>query len=600
MQFQNISVFLLLIPDSHLVLNMINGILTWYIINAFVTMYFRKTGIKNSENMKNKIVLIICGALLPWCLLIAQIRPERPDNFKSWHYKYTIEDLQKKYSDSMMKKAAIDMKQMNEVNTTGRFSPYIDSLKTHLLPDWYRDAKFGIFFDWGLYSIAGYDEIGFKRAAYPDWYLKNMEGPLKTYHDSVWGSDFKRDDFIPLFTARGFNADEIISLVKQSGAKYFIPFNKHHDGFCLWNSEYTQRNVVDMFPGRDLTAELVEACKKYDVKHGFYFSVEDYEYPVITKDKSLGLRLWSNDVQDITKVKSRDDVVVLNFNSPEHNKIVSGKVPVVNFIDQYIVPQAKNYIDKYDPDILWFDGEWTRKAEYYKTPDLVAYFYNKALGRKEVAANDRMGIGTREHCGDFYTSETDEITTTTDHIWEENRSMGASYGYCWKDNDASMLSADQLIKMLVRIVAKNGNMLLLVSPDGSGKIPDSQVYRLKEIGEWLKVNGESIYNTRPYYVPCQNTQLGQTVWYTRSKDGKYGYAIIFEMPQSAENIILTEAKPVWHKNVYFLGCEKPLKPGKDWVDTGKSYGMVVKIPAELRDPKNRPCKYAWVIKYETR
>ncbi|MBN2092714.1 alpha-L-fucosidase [candidate division KSB1 bacterium] len=543
------------------------------------------------------IILILTLFYLPEFLQAQQIQPKRPQNYQPYRYKYSIEKLQKSYSKSMIKAAKAEMAELIRINNEGRYKASLESLDTHPTPEWYVDAKLGIFYDWGPYSIAGYGEKGWSRARYPDWYLNHLYGRYKAYHEATWGKDFQRDDFIGLFTAENFNAEEIVQLAKQAGAKYFVPFNKHHDGFCLWDSKFTQRDVVDMVPGRDLTGELVEACEKAGLYHGFYFSVEDYEYPVIVGNgKDLKIRLWSKEMApDNAGVIETKGEVFTEFNPVFHNRILSGKIPVTNFIDEYIVPQAKDFIDKYHPDILWFDGEWQRPAEYYKTPEIVAYFYNQAEGKKEVVANDRLGKGTREHHGDFYTSETDEVVTKMDYPWEENRSMSESYGYNWSDSLKNYLRPDELIKMLVRIVAKGGNLNLIVNPDGSGKIPEIQQNLLRELGKWLAVNGEAIYNTRPYEVLCDNTQLGQPVWYTMSKDSTYGYAIIFNWPKS-ETFICTGANIKWDTEVYMLGYDKPLK----WVDTGrKLWALSAKIPAEiLIDHNKRPCQYAWVLKFE--
>ena len=282
------------------------------------------------------------------------------------------------------------------------------------------------------------------------------------------------------------------------------------------------------------------------------------------------------------------------FDGVLHNRMLSGKIPVRNFIDQLIVPQAKDFIDKYDPDILWFDGEWHRPAEYYRTPEIVAYFYNRAEGRKEVVSNDRLGRGTREEYGDFYTSETDEVVDKMDYPWEENRSMSESYGYNQADSLENYLSAGELIQMFVRIVAKGGNLNLMVNPDGTGKVPDIQMDLLKELGDWLKVNGEAIYGTRPYEVISDNTQLGQPVWYTMSRDSTYGYAIVFDWPKS-ETFICKGANMIWESEVTMLGHDEPLK----WVDTGRgTWGMSARIPEEmLGNPETRPCKHAWVLKF---
>ncbi len=549
--------------------------------------------------MKGKI--IIHTLALGWLILMTacENKPTNPtdgaDNFTPYHYKYSIEALRGSFSEAMMTDAGKVMEDLVKTNMNGPYKPDFSSLDRHTAPEWYLDAKLCIFYDWGPYSIAGYGEKGWSRARYPDWYLNRMYHDYKDYHSKTWGKDFQRDDFIPLFTAKNFNAGDIVNLVKMSGAKYIVPFNKHHGGYCLWDSKFTKRDVVDMYPGRDLTAEIVDACKKDGIHFGFYFSVEDYEYPMIDRNDSLYIRYWSSgmapDNAGVAEVKGE---VTGRFIPEKHNRMLSGKVPVRNFIDDYIVPQAKEFIDKYDPDILWFDGEWQRPAEYYKTPEIVAYFYNHAEGRKKVAANDRMGQGSRENHGDFFTSETDEVVETMDYPWEENRSMSESYGYNHTDSLENYLTPDELIQMLVRIVAKGGNLNLIVNPDGTGEVSAIQRNLLRELGDWLSVNGEAIYGSRPYEKICDNTQLGQPVWYTMSKDSTYGYAIVFEWPKS-ETFILSGANPVWDSQVYMLGYDKPLQ----WVDTGrKKWGMSVKIPAEmLADPDSRPGKHAWVIKF---
>jgi len=543
-----------------------------------------------------KCILFLLAFCMSNSVFTQETAPSHIKKHQSYKYKSSIEQLGEKYSKKMISEAQKEMKDLNEVNFLGKYKPILDSLDQHETPEWYIDAKLGIFFDWGPYSIAGYAEKGWSRARYPDWYLHNMYTSYINYHEKTWGEDFHRDDFIPLFTADNFNVKEIIDLTKSSGAKYFVPFNKHHDGYCLWNSSFTQRDAVDMFPGHDISAELVEECEKQGLYHGFYFSVEDYEYPMFNQKNELVIRTWSDgSTPDDIGPDGIPNEKTTAFKPEFHNRILSGKIPVYNFIDEYLVPQAKEFIDKYDPDILWFDGEWHRPATYYKTPEIVAYFYNMAEGRKEVVANDRLGKGTRGVNGDFYTSETDEVTEKMDFPWEENRSMSESYGYSKTDSLENYLTPDELIEMFVRIVAKGGNLNLMVNPEGSGEIPELQKNLLKELGDWLKVNGEAIYNTRPYEVVCDNTQLGQPVWYTKSKDEKYAYAICLNWPKS-ETFICTEANMKWETNVYMLGYEEPL----EWVDTKRDkWALSARIPEKMiKDKKNRPCKYAWVLKFE--
>ncbi len=539
-------------------------------------------------------ILSICNVLIFY-----NCQPEiKQVEFEPYSYKYTIEELHKEFSDEMIAEARMDMEELYEVNASGKYKASFESLDQHKAPEWILDAKLAIFYDWGPYSIAGYGVKEWNRARYPDWYLAHMYGPHIDYHRSTWGEDFQRDDFIPLFTASNFNAKDIVDLVKMSGAKYLVPFNKHHDGYCLWDSKYTHRDAVDMMPGRDLTAELIDACKKAGIYYGFYFSVEDYEYPMIDENNELYLRYWQDNyvMPPGNAIKNEETGFIKGkFISEIHNRMVSGKIPVTDFMEEYMVPQAKDFIDKYDPDILWFDGEWHHEAAYYKTPELVAYFYNRAEGRKDVVANDRMGKNTRKNHGDIYTSETDVVVDKIDHPWEENRSMSESYGYNQSDSLENYLSPDDLIQMLVRIVAKGGNLNLMVNPDGSGEVSQIQMNLLKELGDWLNINGEAIYGTRPFETLCDNTQLGQPVWYTMSKDSTYAYAIVFDWPKS-ETFICRNASIVKGSEVILLGYDKPI----EWVDTGnRLWGLSAKVPeGMLKNPETRPCDYAWVLKFK--
>jgi alpha-L-fucosidase len=485
-------------------------------------------------------------------------------------------------------------REIEAVLAAGPYRPTWDSLGRHPVPEWYVDAKLGVFYDWGLYSVAGHDEKEWKKARYPDWYLHHMYTSLKDYHARTWGVDFERDDFIPLFTAEAFDAEEVVDLVVESGARYLVPFSKHHDGFCLWDSSFTHRDVVDMGPGFDVAGALVRACRKHSIRHGFYFSVEEYEYPVARPDGTLALRLWNERMADGAKANRVLDEVLAPL-EPRFERRISGKVPVPDFVADYLIPQAREYIDRYEPDILWFDGEWERPSDYYRMREIGAYFYDRAEGRREVVMNDRLGRETRRAYGDFYTSETDEITEPIDRIWEECRSMSGSYGYERGERTEDYLSATELVHMLVRIVARGGNLLLIANPDGDGRLPEVQVERLRQLGRWLGVNGEAIYATRRYETHVEATQLGERTWYTRSKDSRYAYAILLDFPRD-ETVVLSKANPKHGTAVHMLGYDEPL----EWVDTGKdAYGMVVRIPEEMRrDSSRRPCDHAWVIRFE--
>ncbi|MDR2859678.1 MAG: alpha-L-fucosidase [Mediterranea sp.] len=460
----------------------------------------------------------------------------------------------------------------------GPYTPDINSIRQHKCPEWFIDAKFGMFIDWGLYSVAGWDAKRDKGAMYPDWYMNNMltSEKVKEYHEKTWGKDFKPDDFIPLFTAENYNPEWLVNLAKDAGMKYIIPFCKHHDGFCLWPSSYTERDAMDMGPKKDLIRPLVDACYKNGLKFGFYFSLDEWYYPVI-KDGKKQIREWGAhrySPWDASKTKIH----------------LTGKHPVEDFFGDYIIPQANEFIDMYDPDVLWFDGDWEMFAEEYRSPEIVAHFYNGAEGRKEVALNDRNGR-TRFKVGDFFCSEYHGLPKGYEfkHPWEENRGISQSFGYNREDTEENVLSAKDFIHLFIRTVSENGNLLLIVNLDGKGGLPEVQERRLREIGKWLHINGEAIYASRPWLAAEQDDGK---IHFTQSKDGKTVYAICTEFPKD-ELVINSLYLGKSSGKVAMIGADSiPLEwsqfPGHDYTK------LIVKIPENLYDKRQN--EYAWVFK----
>lgn len=472
-------------------------------------------------------------------------------------------------------------KNNSSAKSENMYQPTIQSIQTHQCPEWFKDAKFGMFIDWGLYSVAGWapkQETG--KAMYPDWYLLNMYllSDWREYHTKTWGERFKRDDFIPLFTAEQFDPAGLVQLAAECGMKYVIPFCKHHDGFCLWPSSLTQRDAGEMGPKRDLIAPLVHECRKRDIKFGFYFSIEEWEYPVIENDQ-LQIRLW--ECGDFPQQ-------LVPYIRHEIDGKITGKVPVEDFFGDYIIPQAKEFIDMYDPDLLWFDGEWQTPVEETRTPEIVSYFYNQASG-KNVAVNDRLGKDLRFKAGDFFTSEYHSLEseqTKVAHKWEECRGISQSFGYNRQDTEANVVSAKELIRMFVKIVSENGNLLLIVNLDGQGALPEIQEKRLREIGAWLRINGEAIYGTKPWILSHQ----GEFIRFTQSKDDKNVYAICTEWPGKMlkiDSINLAE-----NGNITMLGTNEKIQ----WEQ--KDGFLKILIPESLK--KNKPCEHAWVFKLTTK
>jgi alpha-L-fucosidase len=569
--------------------------------------------------MKRLRLLLICIAT--WAYTVnsfSQVQPKRPEGFEPYKYKYSIEQLNEKYSDDMMKRAVVDVKKMTEVNEKGTYKPNAESLAKHTMPDWFRDAKLGIFFDWGPWSAAGYasprdPKLG-TGGSYPDWYEFLMDYSYKSYHDSIWGADFRRDDFLPLLTGTNLNAEEYMDLAVKAGAKYFVPFGRHHAGWTMWESQYTFRNAKEMGPKRDIEMEFANAARKRGLKFALYFSIAEWEYPVIV-DKRISQ--WDPTAhlavfQDAMAILPRP-LPYASFFPAIHDRMLSGKIPVRDYYADYLMPLFKEAVDKFDPDLVWYDGGWGTPVSGSRAMELSAYFYNQAQGRKEVVINNRAGStlsagemkelrklmesGDQESLAELVTKnrQLGDYTTPEYHIgkidpsvnWEVCRSISPAFGYNWKDSEANSLSSEGLIKMFIEIVAGNGNLLLVINPDGSGKLSEVQRKRLIDLGDWLKINGESIYSTRPYKIQHEGDQ-----YFTQSKDGKHVYVHSVTWPGKLLN--LQNLLPVKGSQIIMIGAKSSLT----WKQVGNN--TEISIPEVLQSEKNRPGKYAWVVKVQVK
>lgn len=546
-----------------------------------------------------------------------EVQPMRPANFKPYRYKYSIQDLQQKFSDAVMAKAATEVKEIENVNAKGAFKPTLESLKSHQMPEWFEDAKLGIFLDWGPWSSAGYAPKKGAEAStggsYPDWYEFLMDYRYKGYHDSTFGTDFRRDDLLPLLTGKNFNAREYMDLAVQTGARYFVPFAKHHAGWTMWESFYTKRNAVEMGPGRDIYKEINDAARERNMKMGFYFSVSEWEYPVIVDkrqsqwDPIPNLAVFQDELGQIARAKP-----LASFFPEVMDRMVSGKIPVRNYFSDYMMPSFKEVVDKFDPDLIWYDGGWGSPVSVSRVGELSAYFYNKAAGRKDVVINNRAGstlsdtdlkrvselmksgdmkkameiYTTAPQLGDYGTPEYSFGEAKTTQKWEVCRSISPAFGYNWQDDDASSLSSKELVKLFIKIVSENGNLLLVISPDGSGKLPEIQKDRMLDLGKYLKVNGEAIYGTRAW----DRTHDGTDTYFTRSKDGKYLYVHSTEWSGTAMKV--NGVKPVKGSKVTMLGATSPVK----WRQVDG--GMELTVPAQYEVARNRPSEHAMVFKVQ--
>ena len=367
--------------------------------------------------------------------------------------------------------------------------------------EWWRDAKFGMFIHWGAYSIIGGERGSQIAGGGAEWAMDKLDYTVEEY-----------EKFPGMFNPQLFDADAWVSMAKDAGMKYIVITSKHHDGFCLWDSEVSDYDIMDASPfKRDIIKELAEACKKQDIKFCFYHSIVDWHHP-----QAQG-NLFPN-----YNIAQRIDPTVINPEFPEYYK-------------NYLKPQVKELLTNYgDIGVVWFDGDWI--PDYTTEMGKELYNYIREIqpsaivnnrvdkGRKGMEGMDEEG----NFAGDFGTPEQEIPDTGIDSDWEACMTMNGSWGY--KPADHKWKSSEDLIQKLVDIVSKGGNFLLNIGPDGYGRFPSESIRRLKAMGEWTKANAEAIYGAGP--SPYKKPRWGR---YT-SKDGVL-YAHVFEWPADGRLLI---------------------------------------------------------------
>ena len=382
--------------------------------------------------------------------------------------------------------------------SNGPYKPSWASLSKHPLPKWFRKDKIGLSAHWGPYAVPGWTA---KKdtpygVAYAEWYWKWMLGNerkprVAAYQEKTYGG-VGYDEFIngtknlttgeiDGFYAKDFDADAWMELFARAGMRYFFITSKHHDGYCIFDSDYTKRDSVDSGPKRDLLGELVKAARKRGIRVGVYYSYYEWHNPSYTNRKApSGEYFGFQELADVDRDGKKGE-----------------------YIDDFMVPQLKELIDKYQPDLMYFDGEWDYNYQDWRSRQIMAYYYNQAASRgQEVLMNDRFGggrkglSGTRGVYGDIYHVE---YRANVDRTlpWAMWRGFGNSYGYNRNEPATNILSIQETIRMMINVVADNGNMEFNIGPKADGTIADFEVKRLEALGDWLSKYGESIYETTP-------------------------------------------------------------------------------------------------------
>ena len=385
----------------------------------------------------------------------------------------------------------------------GKYEARVESLDRHALPEWYADAKLGIFIHWGLYSVPGWavltpepeleklpEKEYVKRNPYAEWYLNTLrlEGsPTQAYHKEHYGPEYDYYNFAEIFDQeiQKWKPEEMAKVFKEAGARYVVLTSKHHEGFTLWPSETPNPTLPKdrQHASRDLVGELTAAVRAEGMRMGLYYS-GGYDWTFVP-----------GPITDWTQAKSVQ--------------------PQSEAYGKYVDAHMRELIRRYQPSILWNDIDYPKSGHPL---EIEAEFYNAI---PDGVVDDRFGV---KH-SDFVSPEYETLSKISAKKWEECRGLGRSFGYNRAEGETETIKKDELIYLLVDIVSKNGNLLLDVGPEADGTIPAVQMDRLKALGEWMAQNGEGIYGTRPWKRAEGETADGMRVRFTQKEGVVYAFLL---------------------------------------------------------------------------
>ncbi len=365
----------------------------------------------------------------------------------------------------------------------GPVQPTWDSIRAnYAVPQWFIDAKFGITMHWGLFSVPAYHNEWYEKYMYSAAPAAGVDHSFSAWHTQNFGppDKFGYKDFIPLFTAKDFNADDVAELVKESGAKYFAPTVEHHDGFSLWNSATNPFNATNMVPHRDLVGEMAVATRKVGLKFGVAsHNIEHYTF-----------------IHPPPGVKTDlDDPQYANFYWTDHSD-----ARLQEFLQDWVL-KSMELIDQYQPDIFWYDNGINSRDNDPLKLKVSAYYYNRALQwHKPVTFLTKDSAFLAGSVLEFEKLNPRGPTQILKGIWDAEEPIGSTWGYSTANPVETFRGARSVINELCIILSMNGNLLLNLSPTGTGAINDQQRTALKEVGKWLAVNGEVVYGTHNWIV----------------------------------------------------------------------------------------------------
>ena len=370
------------------------------------------------------------------------------------------------------------LKQIDEVIARGPYSADWDSLTNYTPPEWYRRAKFGIFMHWGIYSVPAYGS---------EWYSRNMyiKGSDEyKHHIATYGphTEFGYKDFIPMFKAEKFDPSAWADLFAEAGARYVVPVAEHHDGFQMYRSDLSHWNAYEMGPCRDTLGEISAECNKRGIKNGASsHRIEHWFFMGHGKEFE----------SDIKEPLQRGDFYWPSMPEPNHQDLFSEPAPSEEYLNDWLA-RCCEIVDRYRPKVFYFDWWIHHSAAREHLKKFAAYYYNRAHEwGEEVVINykhDAFMFGTA-----VVDIERGMFADIKPYVWQTDTPVAGSW--CYTEGNTYRTAAS-IVRDLVDVVSKNGCLLLNIGPKADGTIPETDTKILREIGAWLKVNGESIYDTK--------------------------------------------------------------------------------------------------------
>ena len=397
---------------------------------------------------------------------------------------------------------------------------------------WWRDAQFGMFIHWGAYAVPAGTYKGERVAGIGEWIMSRGRVPIPEY-----------ESWVRAFNPVKYDADEWVRIAKDAGMKYIIITSKHHDGFAIFDSKVSSYDVVDATPyKRDALKALATAARRAGLKFGVYYSIMDWHHP---------------DAQAP--------------NTPEYNSRSWSNPNFARYVETYMKPQLRELLTQYpEIEVLWFDGEWV--ADWSDDRGRELYGWLRAM-RPGLIINNRVGhtrqglagmSANPDSPGDFGTPEQRVPPEGLPGVdWETCMTMNDTWGF--KSYDDNWKDTKTLLRTLIDVASKGGNFLLNVGPTAEGLIPAQSVSRLREMGEWMRANGEAIYGTTvsPYGMPA---------WGRYTRKGSTVYAHVFDWPKNGAKLELTGVTGAAPR-VYLLSDRKPLAVEQT------AAGFAVQLPA---------------------